>query len=417
VFPVFDVFAAVQDEIEARNKQIEQLQQEIEAYQQQIDTHSGTARTLASEISKLNSRISQLQLEIRSLGLTIEQTGAEIGQTQEQIEIARQQIEIQKKALGRYIMILDKYDHENLATIFFKSEKLSGFFDNLQSVKDTQEKARTSIVRIQDLQADLENKQTSLEDKKEELEKIKALQESQKNNLNGDKSYKDKLLKTTKGEEARYQKLVKDSKAQIEAIRSQITYLLQNGISVEDAIKYGQLAAIKTGVRPAYLIAVLEVESGLGKNVGKCNREGDPASKGWRVIMHTRDHKPFQTITAELGLNIDTTPVSCPQYSNGKQFGWGGAMGPAQFIPSTWMGYKDEVASLLNRQANPWNIEDAFLAAALKLKRAGADARTKAAEIAASKAYYSGNSSCSKVQCKSYANAIQNKAAIIEQNL
>ena len=93
-------------------------------------------------------------------------------------------------------------------------------------------------------------------------------------------------------------------------------------------------------------------------------------------------------------------------------------MGPAQFIPSTWVGYAARVAELVGRPtASPWNIEDAFMAAAVKLANAGATAKTRTAEVAASKAYYSGKSNCRTAQCNSYANTIQNKAAIIEQSL
>ena len=70
-----------------------------------------------------------------------------------------------------------------------------------------------------------------------------------------------------------------------------------------------------------------------------------------------------------------------------------------------------------NQFENPWNIEDAFMAAAVKLARGGANVKTRATEIAASKAYYSGNSRCSSAPCNSYANAIQRKAAEIEKNL
>ncbi|MBX4190456.1 lytic murein transglycosylase, partial [Candidatus Parcubacteria bacterium] len=164
--------------------------------------------------------------------------------------------------------------------------------------------------------------------------------------------------------------------------------------------------------------AELEVESGLGRNVGKCNRAEDPTAKSWRNIMNPRDFQPFLNITAALGLNPDTTAVSCPQYVNGRRYGWGGAMGPAQFIPSTWVGYATEVARLVGRSvANPWNIEDAFTAAAVKLARGGATGKTRAAEIAASKAYYSGNSKCSTAPCNSYANTVQRVAAQLEQSL
>lgn len=102
-----------------------------------------------------------------------------------------------------------------------------------------------------------------------------------------------------------------------------------------------------------------------------------------------RDQAPFQQITTDLGMDPDITPVSCPMKdSKGRQVGWGGAMGPAQFIPSTWMGYKDRVAAITGKMANPWDIRDAFIASALKLRAGGAG--TVEGEWAAAMRYFSG---------------------------
>ena len=172
--------------------------------------------------------------------------------------------------------------------------------------------------------------------------------------------------------------MLSDKKKQAAEIKSRIYDLFNTG----SQINFGQAGDIAkwvsglNGIRPAFLLAVLTQESNLGKNVGTCNRSGDPPEKSWKVIMKPdRDQDPFQQITKDLGMNVDTTPVSCPMHDkNGNQIGWGGAMGPAQFIPSTWMGYKDKVSALSGKSpANPWDIRDAFLAAAVKLKGDGAD--------------------------------------------
>jgi len=131
----------------------------------------------------------------------------------------------------------------------------------------------------------------------------------------------------------------------------------------------------------------------LGRNVGTCNRLGDPSTKSWKAVMKpTRDQQPFLEITKSLGMDPDVTPVSCPMFKNGEQIGWGGAMGPAQFIPSTWMGYKDKVSELTgSSQANPWDIRDAFAAAAIKLGNDGASAGTRQGEWNAAMRYFSGS--------------------------
>ena len=65
-------------------------------------------------------------------------------------------------------------------------------------------------------------------------------------------------------------------------------------------------------------------------------------------------------------------------------------MGPAQFIPSTWMAYRERVSAILGREANPWLIQDAFIASAVKLADAGASAQTYALERKAALVYYAG---------------------------
>ena len=410
--------AAVQDEISTRQQQIDEIQKQIDEYQSQIETNQSQARTLETEIASLNARIRQIELTIRSLELSITQTSSEISDIESRVADAENKIAIHKDAIAQFLKITYENDQKTLTEILLSNENLSDFFSAINDVRVNQEKLQVTINEMKQLKTDLGEQQDKLEDKRSEFERARSLEGIEKSSLGGAKSSKNKILKDTKGQEKKFQELVSRSQKDIEALRSQITYLELNGVTAEEAVKFGQLAAIRTGIRPAYLIAVLEVESGLGRNVGKCNRPEDPPEKSWRNIMHSRDHQPFLSITSLLGLNPDITTVSCPQFVNGRRYGWGGGMGPAQFIPSTWVAYASEVSALTNHNpANPWSIEDAFVAAAVKLARGGAAAQTRTAEIAASKAYYSGNSRCSTAPCNSYANAIQRKASEIEKNL
>lgn len=409
--------AAVEDEIASRQQQIEDLQQQIEEYQKQAEANRFQARTLETEINGLNAQIRQIELTIRSLELSINQTSYEITDTESKITDAENKISKHKDAIGQFLKITYENDQKTLMEILLSNNNLSDFFTVVNNLRVNQNKLQVIIEEMKILKAELEEQQEKLENKRSEFERLRGLEAIEKKSLDQNKSTKNQILKDTKGQEKKFQELVVKSQKDIEALRSQITYLAQNGVSAEEAVKYGQLAAIATGIRPAYLIAVLEVESGLGRNVGRCNRAEDPPEKHWQKIMHARDHQPFLNITGRLGLNPDTTAVSCPQFVNGRRYGWGGAMGAAQFIPSTWFSYEEEVSRILGRPANPWNIEDAFMAAAVKLARGGAGAKTRIAEVAASKAYYSGNSRCSTAPCNSYSNAIQRKATDIEKNL
>ncbi|MBI2594827.1 MAG: lytic murein transglycosylase [Candidatus Colwellbacteria bacterium] len=122
------------------------------------------------------------------------------------------------------------------------------------------------------------------------------------------------------------------------------------------------------------------------------------------------DVTPFLKITAELGLNPDTTLVSCPNTDGA----YGGAMGPAQFIPTTWMAYKDKVAAITgNSPASPWRNIDAFVAAGLYLKGAGAGS----SELNAAARYYCGSNWNRYVCTQVYGKAVVDRAVQFEQDI
>ena len=408
--------AGVTEEIEAKNRQIEELQRQIDQYQQQIDETRSKSSTLQNEISKLNASISQIQLEIKSLGFAIDQTNLEIQDTEAKIVDAEGKLEKHKNALAQYVRLTYEIDQRTLTEVLMNTRTLSDFFNDLHNVQTTQENISLTIERIKGLKEDLGQHKDVLEDKRTDLNHMKRLQEVEKKSLDGTKSQKDRVLKETKGQESKFQEMVKKSKTDIERIREQVFYLQQNGVSVEDAIKYGQLAAIRAGIRPAFLLAILEIESGLGRNVGTGNWMDDMVNCYLRLGKPARaetEKNAFLAIVGKLGLDPDTVKVS-----REPNYGCGGALGPAQFIPSTWLAYEERVADLTGHSPpNPWSIEDAFMASAIKLANGGATAKTTASESRAARAYLSGKASCTSSICNYYASAVLRKAASIEQSL
>ncbi|MDD3292578.1 MAG: glycoside hydrolase family 3 N-terminal domain-containing protein [Candidatus Pacebacteria bacterium] len=168
-----------------------------------------------------------------------------------------------------------------------------------------------------------------------------------------------------------------------------------NTLTFGEALEYAKYVEDVTEIDPAFLLAILKHEMNLVKEFGLCyvtdleTGEGikvDNDEKMSKVIKPERDVEPFLKITKDLGLDPYKTPITCPM-----SFGWGGAMGVADFIPSTWARYEDRVKNIIGRPANPWNIRDSFLVAGLYLSESGASLRTRQGEWNAAMIYFSGS--------------------------
>ena len=195
-----------------------------------------------------------------------------------------------------------------------------------------------------------------------------------------------------------------------------------DGIKFGDALAFAQVAQKKTGVRPAFLLAILTQETNLGKNLGSCYLKDPNTGAGVgmntgtpfaKVMKPDRDVQPFLKITKTVGRDPYTTRVSCPQ-----SVGWGGAMGPAQFIPSTWALYDDSVAAGVGRSiADPWNPEDAFMASSLYLRDIGAAGGGYTGEINAACKYFSGKKCSASSVANTYGTQVMAKAKNIQETM
>ncbi len=360
-------------------------------------------KTLANEIYLLKKKIEKLNFEIQQTSLMINETDLQIKETEKSIQKTTERLETEKRRLAEILRAIDEAEKKSFFEVLISEKTLSGFFNNLVYLENLNEKSKEVLTTIKNLKTTLEGQKEALETEKESAEKLLAIQTLQKQESESAKKQKNYLLNLT---EAEYQKLLRE-KEETEKRAAEIRKRIFELIGVEKAPTFGEAYEIAkwvekvTGVRPAFLLAVLTQESNLGRNVGQCYLRNTKTGSGIRITTgqfvdrvmapgppysRRNDVYYFLQITKALGKDWKSTPVSCPM-----SFGWGGAMGPAQFIPTTWMSYKDELKTILKREPNPWSITDAFLAAGLYLARYGAATQTPDGEWRAALIYFTGS--------------------------
>ncbi len=374
-------------------QQLDAIERQINQYQQELKQVQGQKNTLQNKVNQLKKQQATLNLQMQATTLQLTDIRSKLTETQAAIDqsVAKQQQ--LKDQIKRLITTMYQQQGDySLLYLLISQDNLSDILLQLQSYSQISDSLNQLLALTRKTEAQLTEDRGKLLDQQDESNNLLAIQNLQQGQLAGNVNQQNSILQQTKGKEANYQAVISDTQKQAAAIRNRLYQLL--GVSTQitfgQAVQIATWASQQTGVRVAFLLAILTQESNLGKNVGTCNRPGDPPTKSYKVVMKpTRDIQPFLQITADLGMDPEVTPVSCPMKNRDGSFnGWGGAMGPAQFIPSTWMGYKDQVAAVTGKVANPWDIRDAFLASAIKLKAGGAG--TVEGEWAAAMRYFSG---------------------------
>jgi len=375
-----------EEERKALEEELKQLEEEIARLNKDITATEQEKKTLQGRISSLRSRISQLDLQIRQGTIVIGDLTHQIQNTEQSIQETTDKIEENTEMLSHVLRAIYEEDQRTLFEILL-SEGITEFFDNMVSLEVLGDKNKEILGDIKDLKAYLESQKITLDSERTELEDVVRSQRLQLQESQTARTEQERLLGMT---EAQYQDYIQQkeiTEKRAAEIRARIFQLA--GIpDVEmptfgEALEMAKWVEQQTGVPPALLLSIITQESALARNVGQCYIADLNSGITYHVstnrrftqgIHPTRDLPPFLQITRELGRDPLKTPVSCwIDLGRGPNFGWGGAMGPAQFIPSTWMLVRDRIAAITgNSPANPWSVRDSFLAAGIYLRDLGA---------------------------------------------
>ena len=406
-----DVQQAVANRQQELQNQLDAIEAQIAAQQKLLDTAQSQRKTLQSQIDAFNAEIKKTQLQIQAINLTITKLNDDIGVRNKTLSQLSKQLTAEKESLAQIMRQTQVIDDYSIVSVALSSKNVSEFFSDLDAFVSIKGALTDSFTEIRQTSAATEAEKEVLQGKLAEQEKLRTVAQLAKQAVQAQEAEKQKLLTETKGVEANYQKIIAGNQKTAAQIRSELFSLRDSAaIPFGTALAYAQAAEKATGTRAAVTLGVLKQETNLGENLG---------TGVWTVDMSpTRDQPVFKYVTQALGLDPNKMPVSKKPW-----YGWGGAMGPGQFIPSTWVCYggfintktntcsppsgagssfwqgpweyvasKDRVRKLLgaSEPSNPWKAEVAIMATAMLMADNGASTQTYAAERLAALRYFAG---------------------------
>lgn len=389
-------------------------------------------------IDQINAEIKLAEQKIKLQNTIISKLSSDIGAKTKVVSALEGKIEKNVKSIKSVLQKVNAKDAVSLPEIMLGGKRFSDFYTEADQYVSLNKDLTALLDEIRSERNEVQSEKEALEDRKDRETDAKQAIEVEKRLIERKKAEKNAILALKTSELTAVQKILDSQKQKVAQIRSRL-FKFQDGegIPFGNAYDYAAKAAKVTGVRPAFVLGILMQESsydedtGFGKNVGQCFLRDRDTGNGVsvttgatkiRVMNPTRDVPVFIDIANGLGFDWANARVSCwiTAYSGGKPSGWGGAMGPAQFIPSTWKLYQKRIASGLGisiEETNPWNPEHAIMAASYYLGDLGAGLQTYSAEKNAACQYYSGRKCASSSAGNTYGTSVMKWVAKVQEEM
>lgn len=375
--------------------ELEATEKEIAEWESILNqTKKGTA-SLQNDANVLQAKINEARAFVRQRQIQIEQLTRDIGLKNKTIAELEEKMNRGKESLAAILRSTNQIDSYSLIEVVLSNKNLSEFFEDMDSYKTIQNSLENQFREIEDLQAKTDEERKALDQRRAAEADKRAEMVAQQKRIERDEAEKQRLININKNQEKTYEQVIAERQVKAAQIRAALFALRDTSdISFGDALAYANEASKLTGVRPAFLLGILQQESNIGKNVGSCvitdlesgTTQSVNSGKVFKNGIHpTRDLPVLQEILEDLGRDPKNTRVSCPL-----SVGYGGAMGPAQFIPSTWKSYIARLKQVFKAEPDPWNPRHAFIASASLLADLGAANGGYTAEHTAAARYYAG---------------------------
>jgi hypothetical protein len=355
----------------------------MEICDSEIEESSGKLKQIRGEAYGIKNKISQLDREIRISESYINKKIAAANRLKTNTKLTQEDIEnlnVEQKKINDSLKLLifqrNQIESNTVIEALLSKKTLSEFFDGVNTAAFLEKRISTQIKKRAKEISDLERLTSELEERElleRELAQDKRLET---NRVKKNKQYRKELLDILKKEEGGIVLKIAGNEDAKRAILAR-QFAVASGEKVTFGEAYKIINAYKDRLKmdPAFVLAILFQESGwggkIGGNIGQCTynqKNSHGSKKSGLTVMKDSQKKAYLQIMSDLGLDANSQKISCPIPSDGS---YGGAMGPAQFIPNTWVGTRKTAATIIGKgyeKMSPFDNRDSFVSSGVLLK-------------------------------------------------
>lgn len=381
---------------------VDETQDDISDLQKKINREEKAKKLLQQNLGQIQGAVASTVNEINKTKSVITDAEKNISRKESEINNLNAKLELQKSMLKSLLQQTYYNQSQPILNVVLTSASFSEVFSNTDHLMSVEDKIREVSSDIADSKIELEQNKSQLAEIKEKHEDILDEKVDKKQELVA-------VQADVQGDLKEKEATIGELNQKLAELKSDLSNLLGKNLSTGDIVEAAGIASKATGVRKDFILGELVVETNLGTFTGGCTYKN--------IRMKPADKAEFLKIAAELekayGGNYKNKKLSCsPGY------GYGGAMGVAQFMPTTWVGYKSYIASATGHNPpDPWSVIDGVMGMAKKLANGGAT--SKSGEKLASKRYYCGGPSSPywNNKCNTYASNVQYWADNYEKKL
>lgn len=373
-----------EEEKKEQEEKQEEYEEDVEKYEKKVKKEQEKKASLQGNLGAVKQSLGVTKRTIDEVIEDIEKKEKDIDRHDAQIEQLNSQVELYKSSLADTIRRVYFTSNNHSVTFVVENDGTDRFLEATDSLDNMRAKIIDVVHQVENAKNLQEEKKKELKDLKKEKEKLLTEHRETESNLLSQAA-------TVQTEIIKVDTSIAELNAKLSEVESKLSSLLGDSFNTDDIKEAAKFASKKTGVRKSFILGMLVVETNLGRFTGGCTYK--------KSKMGDKNADIFKRICKDLDYNYKKKKVSCPL-----SYGIGGAMGVAQFMPTTWVGYEKKIESYTGHHpADPWSLTDGVMAMAIKLANDGA--ASKKGEFDAARRYYCG-SRLDRSICVNYGNKV-----------